>query len=70
MPRPLYSVTKRHGIPESWRVDPEQHTMIVFSDPCVGGFGVNTASSEVAISATIAGLSADLAPLFVSICDD
>lgn len=65
--RDLYA---RHSIPEYWLVDPEKHTVTVFTDPCDAGYRTNIVSSDVAISATIPGLPADLAPLFTSIFDD
>lgn len=62
--RDLYA---RHGIPEYWLVDPEQRTMTVFSDSRDGHYQTETISSDVAVSATIPGLSADLKALFAPV---
>jgi Uma2 family endonuclease len=62
--RDLYA---RHGVPEYWFVDSEAEAITVFSDPQDGRYGAEQATSDVAISATIPGLSADLKALFAPV---
>ena len=62
--RDLYA---RYGVPEYWLVDPHAGTATVFSDPEDGRYQTETVSSDVAVSATIPGLSADLKALFAPV---
>ena len=62
--RDLYA---RYDIPEYWLVDPERGTATVFSDPRVGRYQAEQTVSDVAVSATIPGLSADLKALFAPV---
>jgi Uma2 family endonuclease len=62
--RNLYA---RYGVPEYWLVDPDAKTVIIFSDPQDGHYQVEKRTSEVAISATIPALSADLKALFAPV---
>ncbi len=59
-----------HGIPEYWLVEPEHHRITVFSDPAGDQYQTTTIASDIAVSATIPDLKADLAPLFASIFVD
>src|SRR5688572_24118094 len=65
-------VTKRdvyaqHSVPEYWLVDPETETITVFSNPRDGRYQAEQTVSDVAVSATIPGLSADLKALFAPV---
>jgi Uma2 family endonuclease len=62
--RNLYA---RYGVPEYWLVDPESETVTVFSDPGDGRYRAEQTTSDVAISATIPELSADLKALFAPV---
>jgi Uma2 family endonuclease len=62
--RDLYA---RYGVPEYWLVDPEAETITVFSDPQGGRYRAEQTVSDVAVSATIPGLSADLKALFAPV---
>jgi Uma2 family endonuclease len=62
--RDLYA---RYGVPEYWLVDPEKATITIFSDPQRGHYRTEQTTSDVAISATIPGLSADLKALFAPV---
>jgi Uma2 family endonuclease len=59
-------VYARYGVSEYWLVDPESGTLTVFSEPHGGCYHREVVNEEIAISATIPGLSVDLAPLFAS----
>ena len=65
-------VTKRgvyaqYGVPEYWLVDYEAWTVTVFSDPRDGRYQLETEYGDTAVSATIPGLSVDLADLFAMV---
>jgi Uma2 family endonuclease len=65
-------VTKRkvyaqYGVPEYWLVDPDAKTVTIFSDPQDGRYQAEQTVRDVAISATIPGLSADLKALFAPV---
>jgi Uma2 family endonuclease len=62
--RSLYA---RHGVPEYWLVDPDAKIVTVFSDPQNGRYQAEQTVSDVAISATIPALSADLKALFAPV---
>jgi Uma2 family endonuclease len=62
--RDLYA---RHRVPEYWLVDPEAKAITVFSDPRGSRHRAELTRSDVAISATILGLSADLKALFAPV---
>jgi Uma2 family endonuclease len=62
--RDLYA---QHGIPEYWLVDPETETITILSEPQDGGYRKEQTTSDVAVSATIPGLSADLKALFAPV---
>ena len=62
--RDLYAL---HGIPEYWLVDPDAETVTIFSDPRDGRYRTDQTTSDVADSATIPGLSADLKALFAPV---
>ena len=57
----------RYGVPEYWLVDLDARTITVFSDPRDGRFQSQMVSSGTAVSATIRGLSVDLAALFAPV---
>jgi Uma2 family endonuclease len=57
----------RYEVPEYWLVDPEVETVTVFSDPRDGRYSTERVMSDVADSATIPGLSADLKALFAPV---
>jgi Uma2 family endonuclease len=60
-------VYARYGVPEYWLVDFEGWTVIVFSDPKEGRYQLETEYGDTAVSATIPGLSVDLADLFTMV---
>ena len=62
--RNLYA---RHGVPEYWLVEPDAKTVTIFSDPQNGRYQVEETTSDIAISATIPELSADLQALFAPV---
>jgi Uma2 family endonuclease len=62
--RNLYA---RHGVPEYWLVDPDAKRVTVFSDPRDGRYRAEQTVSDVAVSATIPQLSADLKALFAPV---
>lgn len=62
--RNLYA---QYGVPEYWLVDPDAETLTIFSDPRDGRYRTEQTASDVAISATIPGLSADLKALFAPV---
>jgi Uma2 family endonuclease len=62
--RNLYA---RYGVPEYWLVDPDAKIVTVFSDPQNGRYQAEQTVSDVAISATIPELSADLKALFAPV---
>ncbi len=57
----------RFGVPEYWLIDPDAHTITVFSDPQDDRYQSETTFSDTAVSATIAGVSVDLAMLFAPV---
>jgi Uma2 family endonuclease len=61
------NVYARYGVPEYWLVDPATQTVTVFSDPRDGRYRTEQMMSDVAVSATIPGLSADLKALFAPV---
>ncbi len=62
--RNLYA---RYDIPEYWLVDPMPRTVTIFSDLGDGHYRTEQVMSDVAVSATIPGLSADLKALFAPV---
>jgi Uma2 family endonuclease len=62
--RDLYA---RYGVPEYWLIDPEAGTVTIFSDPQDGRYQEEQTVSDVAVSATIPGLSADLKAPFAPV---
>ena len=61
------SVYARVGVPEYWLVDFEAWTVTVFSDPSDGRYQRETEYGDTAVSATIPGLTVDLADLFAKV---
>jgi Uma2 family endonuclease len=59
----------RHGIPEYWMVDAKSAAVTVCSDPRDGRYERDVTFNDVAVSATIPGLSVDLEELFASVPD-
>jgi Uma2 family endonuclease len=62
--RNLYA---RYEVPEYWLIDPEAETVTIFSAPQDGRYQAEQTVSDVAVSATIPGLSADLKALFAPV---
>jgi len=62
--RDLYA---RHDVPEYWLVDPLARRVTIYSRPEGGPYQVEQTSEDVAVSATIGELSADLARLFARV---
>lgn len=60
-------VYARFGVPEYWLVDPDAKTVTIFSDPQNGRYQAEQVMSDVAVSATIPELSADLKALFAPV---
>ena len=60
-------VYARFSVPEYWLVDPDAKTVTIFSDPQDGRYQAEQTVSDVAISATIPELSADLKALFAAV---
>jgi Uma2 family endonuclease len=60
-------VYARSSVPEYWLVDPDAKTVTIFSDPQDGRYQTEQTASDVAISATIPELSADLKALFAPV---
>jgi Uma2 family endonuclease len=65
-------VTKRnlyaqYGVPEYWLADPDAKTVTIFSNPQDGRYQAEQTRSDVAISATIPELSADLKAPFAAV---
>jgi Uma2 family endonuclease len=60
-------VYARSSVPEYWLVDPDAKTVTIFSDPQDGRYQTEQTVSDVAISATIPELSADLKALFAPV---
>jgi Uma2 family endonuclease len=61
------NVYARFGVPEYWLVDPDAKTVTIFSDPRDGRYHSEQTTSDVAVSATIPQLSADLKALFAPV---
>jgi Uma2 family endonuclease len=61
------NVYAQYGVPEYWLVDPDAETVTIFSDPRDGRYRAEQTVSDVAVSATIPGLSADLKALFAPV---
>ena len=61
------NVYARYGVPEYWLVDPEKQAVTIHSDPRDGRYRAEQVMSDVAVSATIPGLSADLKALFAPV---
>ncbi|MDQ3226355.1 MAG: Uma2 family endonuclease [Chloroflexota bacterium] len=61
------NVYARFGVHEFWLVDPDTRTITVFSDPREGRYQTETVASDVAVSATIPGVSVDLEALFAPV---
>jgi Uma2 family endonuclease len=61
------NVYARYGVPEYWLVNPDEQTVTIFSDPREGRYRAEQTTSDVAISATIPTLSADLKALFAPV---
>ena len=60
-------VYARFSVPEYWLVDADAKTVTIFSDPQDGRYQAEQTGSDVAISATIPELSADLKALFAPV---
>lgn len=60
-------VYARYGVPEYWLVDFYAWTVTVFSDPRDCRYQRETDFGDTAVSATISGLSVDLADLFAMV---
>ena len=59
----------QHEVPEYWLVNAEAQTLTVCSEPRDGRYRRETVFADMAVSATIPGLSADLEALFASVPD-
>ena len=57
----------RFGVPEYWLVDHQRGMLTVYSDPRDGRYRAETTTSDIAVSATIPGLTVDLAALFAPV---
>ena len=62
--REIYAL---YAVPEYWLIDPEHHCITVCSDPHGDTYRSQIATNDVAVSATIPGLSVDLGDLFAPI---
>jgi Uma2 family endonuclease len=60
-------VYARFSVPEYWLVDPDAKTVTIYSDPQDGRYQAEQTVSDIAISATIPELSADLKALFAPV---
>jgi Uma2 family endonuclease len=60
-------VYAQYEVPEYWLVDPLAQSITIYSDPHNGRYHTETEAIDVAISATIPGLSADLAAVFANV---
>lgn len=59
--RGLYAL---HGVPEYWLVDPERKHVTIYSDLVDGRYRSEHVAGDTAVSATIPGLSVNVAALF------
>ena len=62
--REIYAL---YGVPEYWLIDPEHRRLTVFTDPHGDTYRSQIVANDVAVSATIPGLSVDLGVLFAPI---
>jgi Uma2 family endonuclease len=61
------SIYAQHGVPEYWLVDPKLKQVTIYSDPANRRYRTEQTHVDVAVSATIPGLSADLTELFAPV---